>query len=333
MVDEKQYKLLPHYSVRDGSLLFLNGHKLPQALSNTLSSQLIKNTFLTKADISEQDQLTFLRLIQEGVLVGQFEKTQGVSGYDSLFIQPHADDCALSCGGLIAKTYYELKTNIAVSTVFSHCSVIYSPWKDLIKLSQKSYSELRNLEDNIFIGYFDGKLFNLNFHEALLRGIRYPILEKGLFKKDLKLIELIFEQTNRLIHEFHFKNIFLPFGIGWNCDHQILTEVAKRLSKTSTVFLYEDYPYCDECRYTYWARLSEVSSSVSLEPLYYDITNYVDMKTDFINCYKSQFKDWSRRDIKKQVMALSQSVAIEAKEWHQKKAKSKYMERVWRIMA
>jgi hypothetical protein len=236
----------------------------------------------------------------------------------------------------MAKLRFGDKHDILLVTVFSDYSAVYLPQKDSNITDDFQYSLLRKQEDKSLVEYIGGEFVCFDFPEALLRNISYPLLQKGIFKKDNKWAHKIYKRLSDSIASYDVKNIFLPSGFGWHCDHQIITMAADLLLKDvlanqMSIYLYEDYPYCNDVRYNYWGRLAELQKMFIMDAYYVDITNFVSEKTKMSYIYRSQFPDWDHRKIKGEFMNLARSTAIEASLMHSKKLDFEYAERIWKI--
>lgn len=328
---KKSYRLLPHYTIKNNYVVFLLKVPVFKNISDELAKKLISTKNILLDEISKKDLVIFQQLIQEGVVVECFNTCDVKKFSRKLFVQAHGDDCALSCGAFLAKLHVENCSSNVIATIFSNYSSEYFSWKESIDLTNERYSQIRQMEDELFVENIKSKILFLNFSESLLRGIKYPILPLGIFKKDYKVLESIFLKIKQIVDQYNINEIYLPMGIGWNCDHQILTEVAWKLKEYLHIYLYEDYPYCDKNRYGYWKRLAEVNDKIKLEPIYLDVTQHLAQKASFINFYKSQFKDWKYKDIKKEITELASSTALEAKLWHKLDISFDFAERIWQL--
>ena len=307
-------------------------------LSNTFEELLGQNRFFVIDDVLKNDRQLFQQLFNEGVLWNKtsfIEKDQ--LNECCLFLQPHSDDCALSCGGHMLLEYLKYKKRIILVTVFSNYSSSYFPYKNKVCLDHQKYSQLRKMEDMLVCDYLNAKLYCLNMPEAPLRKIGYPILQGGLFKKDYTWMDKIFLNLKKIIDLYKPSTVYLPCGIGMHCDHVILTEVAKQLSYKNNSFLfnkiyfYEDYPYCDESRFDYWRRIEQLKTQLILEPSHIDITHYFEKKAILINFYKSQFLNWPYTKIKKDIEKLAISTRIESNFIYNQKNMYSHAERTWKL--
>jgi LmbE family N-acetylglucosaminyl deacetylase len=325
-VDMNQYQWLPHYRVIDQGVWFLETVDTQLTVSGELSRLLEKNPIFSRQQLEEcLDKGLMARLMNEGVVVpaapGTVEKP-GKSG-EILVIQPHSDDFALSCGAAMAKLKFAEGYQVHCLTLFSQHSVKGFPWRDQVKMDDDSYSELRAMEDRLSVDYLSGDLTFLEYKDALRRGLHVGFLfsREGIFKKDRALIPGMSERIGEIINRYNVAKVFLPAAVGWHYDHRLaymaavnaLKEIKASTGKPPEIFLYEDYPYCDESRTNYWGRLEELAKELQMKPLYVDAADYIDHKAVLINFYKSQLLDSNFSQIKQKMLRLAEATVIEAK--------------------
>lgn len=331
-----QYLRLPQYRPHGDQLLFLDQVALPFRISEKVSSMLAHSSVSFDVFYEAGEQALFQRLVNMGVLVRchtvSTRSTEGVA----LFIQPHSDDCALSCGGAMAHARFVLGQQVALLTVFSDYAYTYSPWHTDIKMDDDAYSAWRCREDQAVADFLGAELITFSFPEAPRRGIAYPLLRKRLFKKDLKLVDQIYCQVEAILKKQVLDAVYLPASMGWHCDHLIITAMLDLLRSgypmlSGKIFLYEDYPYSNQSRYHFWGRLSELQAQYKLSPCYIDMSDWLDVKATLMNFYKSQFRPWHYKEIKKSITLLAESTAIESRLMHNNHPGAFVLERIWRI--
>jgi LmbE family N-acetylglucosaminyl deacetylase len=190
-------------------------------------------------------------------------------------------------------------------------------------MDDDSYSDLRAVEDRLCLEYLSGDLTFLEYKDALCRGLHVGLLfsREGIFKKDRALIPGISERIREIINRYNPAKVFLPAAVGWHYDHRLaymaavdtLKEIKAGNRNPPEIFLYEDYPYCDESRTNYWGRLEELSKELDMKPRYVDVTDYIDHKAVLINFYKSQLLDMNFNRIRRKMVRLAEATVIEAK--------------------
>ncbi|MFA5406236.1 MAG: hypothetical protein WC307_02670 [Candidatus Nanoarchaeia archaeon] len=160
------YIKLPYYTINNGKVYYLNKVCYLNTNSKIINKVMLKDYGL---------------IIKKLVI-----KKNKVNKERLLFIEPHPDDIAYSCGGFLIK---KAKTNnIDVLTIFTRSSLKTFPWRKLIKISEDDYEKLRITESKIAINDFAGcnnKIMNLK--QALLRG--HKMLMNNLIMKILSLSE------------------------------------------------------------------------------------------------------------------------------------------------
>ncbi|MCU0287365.1 MAG: PIG-L family deacetylase [Acidobacteria bacterium] len=329
-----QYQWLPHYRVKDNTIWFLETVDTGLKAAAELSHLLAKNRVISRQQLENSlDKGLMIRLLQEGILVPvkTNAESQGIKTVQEdkrnkvLVIQPHSDDFALSCGAGLAKLSFDQGYHIHCLTLFSQHSVKGFPWRDKVELDDHSYSQLRAREDRLSLEYLSGQVTFLEYKDAFCRGLYLEFLfsREGILKKDRALIPVMSQQIAGIIREYKPAKVFLPAAVGWHYDHrmaymaaiQALKEViaGKEQSPEMEIFLYEDYPYCDESRTNYWMRREELSKELNLAPIYMDVTDFIEDKSFLINFYKSQLLDMNLKRIKQKMMQLAEAAVIEAR--------------------
>jgi LmbE family N-acetylglucosaminyl deacetylase len=331
------YQLLPHYSIESGKLWFLQKEPVQIFLSNQMIDTLKNKKHITQENISISDRKTFYKLIKEGILYKVLDHNFcKPTNQCSLFIQAHFDDAVFSCGGVIAHQYFNLNHSIIIITVFSKSSSQLINSITNLSLDNKQYSNIRKLEENLFLSQIKATGIALDMPEALLRRIKNPIIKSGVFRKDYSLVYAIYEKVASILERYNPICIFFPGAYGWHYDHMLLTLVLNHLinkgyNQGKKLFLYEDYPYCNRSRYDYWKRQDQLKSYFKMVEHYVDISPFIDLKSEWANYYKTQWIDVSYRHLKENIKNFAKSIAIEAAHWHRKGIEFNLSERVWMV--
>lgn len=342
----RKYQWLPHYRVIDEGVWFLDTVDTHITVARELFRPAQENRIFSAQQLEACiDKSLTARLLREGVMVPiqvgvPGEAKQNNNG-DILVIQPHSDDFALSCGAVMAKFKSE-GYHIHCLTLFSKHSQRGFPWRDKVKMDDDSYSDLRAKEDRLCLEYLSGAVTFLGYKDALCRGLHVGFLfsREGIFKKDRALIPGMSERIGEIINRYNVTKVFLPAAVGWHYDHRLaymaavkaLKEIKAGNRKPPEIFLYEDYPYCDESRTTYWERLDELAKELDMKPHYVDVTDFIDDKAVLINFYKSQLVDMNFSQIRQKMARLAEATVIEAK--FQQGNYSHHMpmaERLWQV--
>ncbi len=181
-------------------------------------------------------------------------------GYRHVYLSPHYDDAALSCGGSISRQVQagEPVLIVTVCTAFtkpgeslsSHARMLHESWG-----SPENISGIRQSEDRASMEILGTDFLYLNFRDAIYRGDAqqgkwFYTGDEDIFgqihKADLTLAARIEETVISIVSRAEDKVIYAPLGIGNHVDHQLTHLVGQRLLKHGwTIGFYEDYPYSD----------------------------------------------------------------------------------------
>ncbi|KNY26435.1 PIG-L deacetylase family protein [Pseudobacteroides cellulosolvens] len=337
---EEKLKWLPHYSIKDHTVFFMNSVNTDIAVPEELSALIEAGSVFTSEEIEKTaNRVVLSRLMNEGVIVKlkNYNSMGKMPLGRALAIQPHCDDLALSCGGTLARLKFEQGFDIHCITVFGSYTKESFPWKGEVCMEDDSYTLLRKEEDLLAFQYFNGKVEFLPYRDAAQRGTALNfIFRDGIFKKDLPMVSAITADLGRAIQSLNPEILLMPSAIGWHYDHRIVhTAVLNALSDQKLnvrVYMYEDYPYCDGNRYSYWGRLKEIRDSFQIEPFYSNVSDFIGDKAVMINFYKSQLVHWNYDKILRTVKELAQSTIIEAEfQNHSVSANAVLAERLWKL--
>src|SRR5690349_5459067 len=165
--------------------------------------------------------------------------------YDEIYISPHMDDAAYSCGGRILQSRAQGKT-VLVVTVFGNGKA------ELDAGDTGTFSDYgkRLQEELAVMARLDADLIFLNAPELIFRKnsvatiVRYalPFLpltsptHDELFATLLELVEARLAPSGQL---------FFPLAVGFHPDHRILFDVGRSLHSLARyrITFYEDVPY------------------------------------------------------------------------------------------
>lgn len=177
--------------------------------------------------------------------------------YRQIYVQPHFDDAALSCGGTVA-LQAATGNHVLVVTVFGGLPPEgFSPSAFAVQVQQKmglgpdatEAVRLRRQEDLAAAEVLHADVLWLDYLDAIYRGspAQYAT-EDALFGEvhagDLKLDEELAALLLNLHERAPLAVIYAPLGIGHHVDHQLLCSAADRLAQRRlSVKFYEDFPY------------------------------------------------------------------------------------------
>jgi LmbE family N-acetylglucosaminyl deacetylase len=158
--------------------------------------------------------------------------------YRAVIISPHLDDAVFSCGGLISQMRSE--GPVLVINVFTRY-LAESRQHAVVMTNQRHEEELAASN---FLGFESKKLDELDaiFRRPAYKKIgnvfRPPVPEDMLWLSELRA-KLYSE-----LEKVEFKEVYVPFGVGWHVDHILTNLVFENWSGSQGLFYYEEAPYC-----------------------------------------------------------------------------------------
>lgn len=171
-----------------------------------------------------------------------------------LFISPHFDDAAFSCGGNIQKLVRS-GHSVHLLTVFTKSKKPFNSFAKECQLSkgipiEEDYLSLR-AKENVNFAKFMGinNVVNLDFLEAPYRGYESS---KSLFlsdeTKESSLIDELTEKIKSYVMRFKFDQIYSAAALGNHIDHLLVRSATQKLytsivNSETSFYLYEDLPY------------------------------------------------------------------------------------------
>jgi LmbE family N-acetylglucosaminyl deacetylase len=216
----------------------------------------------------------------------------------AIFLSPHFDDIALSCGGMAARLSRAGARCIAL-TVFTapaqsdvplsgFAQLQHDWWEAAGGAAGKPINEVRRDEERAAVRLLDlepvwldlpdapyrrgssGDFFYTS-NDALMGGIVAP-------EERRQLVRDISREVSRITRESGVRGrvrVFAPLGVGGHVDHKLVFLAARRLGPRYGVLYYEDYPYAaregalgtrlDELATTMQARVTSISDLIGLK--------------------------------------------------------------------
>ncbi len=173
-----------------------------------------------------------------------------------MYLSPHLDDVALSCGGLLHRQV-QAGTGIMVVTVFAGAPVqtklspfaaeLHGQWGHLTKPVAA-----RQREDKKAMRLLGAEYIHLEYPDAIYRfddTSSLYLCDEDLLgpvhPSDLKLVAQITGAIERICSPEQ-STIYAPLAVGNHVDHQLVKEAACVLHHRSyPMIFYEDYPYVE----------------------------------------------------------------------------------------
>jgi LmbE family N-acetylglucosaminyl deacetylase len=179
----------------------------------------------------------------------------------SIFLSPHPDDAALSCGGTIYSMALNDQRPIVI-TLFGGDRPSDAPLSDFVRslharwqLNDDDAPALRRAEDRAGLDRLHAFVIFLPFADAVYR--IDPATKRHLYDSEETIFGSIQEAdiTDRVAAALRSKiatikssgstvQVFVPLTAGQHVDHQIAREAAERLNEN--LIYYEDFPYAED---------------------------------------------------------------------------------------
>jgi LmbE family N-acetylglucosaminyl deacetylase len=208
----------------------------------------------------------------------------------ALFLSPHLDDIAFSCGGTLAR----LKARgwrIILATVFTR-SVPHPTGFALACQTSKGlspdvdYMALRRAEDRTFAAWMGvHELVWLDLPEAPHRGYHSPGALFAPPRTDDDILPSLEDRLSLLIDTVRPDLVFAPQALGSHVDHVQLVRTLPAMDiQVSQILWYRDTPYA--------VRQPQAKPDISLpgglRPLAMNVTAELSRKVSGCVCYRSQ---------------------------------------------
>ena len=176
-----------------------------------------------------------------------------------LYLSPHYDDAALSCGGTIHRQVGAGQAVLVVTLcaapppvrAFSaYAETLHQKWGE-----PEDAVATRRQEDEAALAILGAEGYYLSLSDCIYRGAAptgpwYYNSDPDIFGQvhpaELPLADTIAGAVAELIPQLEESLIYAPLGVGHHVDHQLTHKAAWQLrAQGYTVCFYEDYPYAD----------------------------------------------------------------------------------------
>lgn len=218
--------------------------------------------------------------------------------YRNIYLQPHCDDAALSCGGTLA-LQSAVGVRPLVITVFAGTpsTTQLSPFAlqtlehMALGSDPRHAMEQRRAEDAAALDALGADVLWLDFPDAIFRGSPASYSsDEALFGSvhsgDVALDEQLAAVVQQIHERASLANLYAPLGVGHHVDHQLCCSAADRLAQQKVlVRFYEDFPYV-----TQPGALAQRQRAlgIAMEPELVEISGQVRAKEEAIALYRSQ---------------------------------------------
>lgn len=213
---------------------------------------------------------------------------RGIGG--ALFISPHFDDVALSCGGIVALEAEHGEARIV--TVFAgepHDALSAFAAFQHRRWGVTDAVDERRREDILACSRLGAAYQWLAYLDAIYRGDQYQS-DEDLFGEvkpgDATVAAAIQAELLALVAQLRPKRVYLPLGVGGHVDHRLITSVGGLIKRTGvTVRYYEDFPYAATPGAI---EERQLELGLALQPEIIDVTTVIEKKLAAIAAYRSQ---------------------------------------------
>src|SRR5438876_4781692 len=198
----------------------------------------------------------------------------------AVFLSPHFDDIALSCGGMAARLSLSGAHCLCI-TIFAapapgneplseYAQRLHAEWQSGAGEARQAINEVRREEERQAMRLLGLQPVWLDLADAPYRrsaaGEHFYTSDEELFgrvalEERRILVPRIAEEIRRVIKEHAPRGrvrVFAPLGAGKHVDHRLVFWAARSLGPRCGVLFYEDYPYAARVG-ALAARLEELS--------------------------------------------------------------------------
>lgn len=217
--------------------------------------------------------------------------------YQHIYLSPHLDDAALSCGGSIAR-YTTAGAPVLVVNVCSGAlppDAYLSPFAQLLHerwgLTATEAVARRLHEDALALATLGADRLQLDLLDAIYRMPEHYRDDATLFgtvADDDPLAARVSDYLVALAARYPEAVFYAPLGVGHHVDHQAVYAAACRLPQHGArVAFYEDFPYVARAG-ALTQRLDELGGQASFTPVVTAIDDTLARKIEAIEAYTSQ---------------------------------------------
>jgi LmbE family N-acetylglucosaminyl deacetylase len=189
------------------------------------------------------------------------------ASFDAIYLSPHADDAAFSCGAQIhART--ARGERVLVVTVFSGAAPpterlssfaahLHEHWR----LGGADVAAARRAEDERAMRELGAALAHVDLPDAIYRADAsgrplYPAFA-ALFGPQRAADSEVLAAIERAVGDLpESPFVAAPLAVGAHVDHRLVHDAARRAVAAEALWLYEDYPYAES-----WRALRRATSS------------------------------------------------------------------------
>ena len=217
----------------------------------------------------------------------------------AVFVSPHLDDAALSCGGGIARLV-RTGTQVTVVTIFTADQPLGEPLSPLARRSHASWGigdqpfAIRREEDRAGLSLLGAELEHLGLLDAIYRrtpsGMALytrPLVAPAPDDVERYLPRIVAALGDSAATAHLGGRVFCPAGVGGHVDHELTRMAVERVAKADAIVYYDEYPY--SARPTVSAPMDGAASdwhdcAVTLSP------EELDVRIAAIRAYASQLR-------------------------------------------
>jgi LmbE family N-acetylglucosaminyl deacetylase len=215
----------------------------------------------------------------------------------ALFLQPHYDDVALSCGATAA-AWSAAGCEPHIVTVFAS-EVVHAMVGELASRKHARWQiddpdevhARRRQEDARAAAVLGCGIRWLGLPDAIYRGDRYPddgALYGALHPDEIALATHLADELVNLPEWRPMAQVFVPLGIGDHVDHQLTFEAGRQLAARGIeVWAYEDLPYAIHTPEARERRVAQLGGAIG-EPERRTVKQMLGRKLEAIGEYGSQ---------------------------------------------
>jgi LmbE family N-acetylglucosaminyl deacetylase len=221
-----------------------------------------------------------------------------LSTVHAIFVSPHFDDVALSCGGTVAAAAAAGHAPLIV-TVFAGeppperpLSAFAQAVHEVMGGKELTAAEVLNIrrsEDEAAARTLGARPYWLNHLDAPYRGpyTRPNAFRGPLHADDADLAARIAADVLRLWQATPDATLYLPLGVGGHLDHRLCFAAAPTLTRAGVrCWHYEDFPYAAWAVDAVEHRLASLDAPFVANSV--DVTSQIDSRLAAIQCYRSQ---------------------------------------------